>query len=190
MKIFHTFHHRSVPLLAIFLQLIHSLNSLTHKCLRYNNRNNHYSCRSIRNLIINRRGDLYSEIGCYSSISSALFSGSIAVPIDVNVLPDCKRRLSEITSRVQSNLARDVLDLPGLKQQLRDMEEESATSTFWDDTNNAQLLLSNLNNIKSLIFRGTKWSTDCSDISALIDLAIESPNDASKGLFDSYLVRI
>ena len=55
---------------------------------------------------------------CYaSSIES---SGS--KQLDVNALPDSKRRLAELTQKIESNLRKDVVDYTGLTNSLKDME--------------------------------------------------------------------
>ena len=95
---------------------------------------------------------------------------------DVNILPDSKRRFADIETRLQSNLAKDVLDIKSLQQQVRDLEEESTMPNFWDDTNAAQSQLSKLNTIKLLLTRVNKWLSGCEDIRALIALTTEFPD--------------
>jgi hypothetical protein len=42
--------------------------------------------------------------------------------VDVNALPDSKRRLSEMSQKIDSNLGKDVIDYKALVSSLKDME--------------------------------------------------------------------
>lgn len=42
--------------------------------------------------------------------------------LDVNALPDSKRRLSEMSQKIDSNLGKDVIDYKALVSSLKDME--------------------------------------------------------------------
>lgn len=48
--------------------------------------------------------------------------GSDSVFTDANALPDCKRRLGQITSKIDSNLRPEVLDYSMLTSSLKDLE--------------------------------------------------------------------
>jgi len=57
----------------------------------------------------------------YHATSSTEASvGTIAV--DVNALPDCKRRLNEVTQKIESNLRKEVVDYTSISNSLKDME--------------------------------------------------------------------
>jgi hypothetical protein len=111
-----------------------------------------------------------------------LFSTSSDSKLLVNALPDCKRRLSELQQRVDLNLAKGVLDVNNLKESVKDMELESAQPSFWDDPEKAQSLLAELTRIKTLIGRTDQWKNKLGDISTLIELSNESPDDAGRFL--------
>ena len=68
-----------------------------------------------------RRGYSNTRLNCVSSEELA------------NALPDCKRRLGEVQVVIETNHGKAVLDLPGLRQQIKDMELESSQPEFWDD---------------------------------------------------------
>lgn len=100
--------------------------------------------------------------------------------IEVNALPDCKRRLAQAAEKVSSNLAKDVLNVAYLKQTVKDMEQESSQPEFWDDQAKAQEVLGELNRVKMLVARADGWKTSCDDVETIIELANESQDDACK----------
>lgn len=51
--------------------------------------------------------------------------------VDVNALPDCKRRYIELNKLIDFNMAKGVLDIGNLRESVRDMEQESAQPNFW-----------------------------------------------------------
>jgi hypothetical protein len=91
-------------------------------------------------------------------------------PTDVNVLPDSKRKLAEVSEKVKTIMTQDSMNVQRLKQSIRDMEEESSQSKFWDDAQRAQSLLGELNRIKAMVERIEKWKTTCEDVEMLLDL--------------------
>lgn len=108
---------------------------------------------------------------------------STATPnVDVNALPDSKRKLGEVTEKVQSNLAKEVMNLPALRESVRDMEQESAQPEFWDDQDKAQAVLLELNRVKAMVGRAENWQSSCEDIGVLLDMAVEDPDSASEYL--------
>lgn len=94
---------------------------------------------------------------------------------DINALPDSKRRLAEALVKIESNLAKDVLNVNNLRAEVKDMEMESAQPGFWDNQEKAQALLSELNRVKAMVARVDGWKTDCDDVGTLVDMAIEDP---------------
>lgn len=102
----------------------------------------------------------------------------VSAEIDVNVLPDSKRKLSEILEIITNNLAKDVIDYAALVQQVKDLEQESAQPEFWDDQSKAQATLAELNKVKGMVERVDKWKRNCEDAEMLLELAMEDPSEA------------
>ena len=102
--------------------------------------------------------------------------------VDVNALPDSKRKLIEITEKVTSNLAKDVMNVGQLRESVRDMEQESSQPGFWDDQEKAQALLSELNRVKAMVQRAENWLQSCEDVGVLLDMAVEDPESANEYL--------
>ena len=109
----------------------------------------------------------------HTSRLAPMFSG---VEVDVNALPDSKRRIAELKTKVENNLSKDVLNLGNLRGQVKDMEQESSQPEFWDDQDKAQKLLSELNRLKALVARVEGWQTSCEDVETLLEMANEDPN--------------
>lgn len=93
--------------------------------------------------------------------------------VDVNALPDSKRRLSEALVKIESNLNKDVLNVNNLRSSIKDMETESAQPGFWDDQDTAQGLLTELNRVKSMVARVDLWKSSTEDVGALLEMAME-----------------
>lgn len=98
--------------------------------------------------------------------------------IDVNAFPDAKRKLSEVTAKINSNLSPDVLNVQALRASVRDMEEESSQPGFWDNQEKAQSLLSEMNRVKALVDRADNWVASSQDADALLTMATEDETDA------------
>ena len=102
--------------------------------------------------------------------------------VDVNALPDSKRKLIEITEKVNSNLAKDVMNVGQLRESVRDMEQESSQPGFWDEQEKAQTLLSELNRVKATVQRAENWLQSVEDVGVLLDMAVEDPESANEYL--------
>ena len=72
------------------------------------------------------------------------------------------------------------MSLPRLKSSLRDMESESSQPGFWEEGARAQSVLSEMNRVKQLIERAEKWQTTCDDVGVLIEVAMDSPDEAEE----------
>ena len=105
---------------------------------------------------------------------------AIPTSLDVNALPDSKRRLFEAQEKVKSYLSNDVLNYKELVGKVKDLEVESSQSGFWDDQSKAQGVLSRMNDLKSMISRIDKWQSACADVEALVEMASEDPDEARK----------
>lgn len=99
-------------------------------------------------------------------------------PVDVNALPEAKRKLADLLENINSNLSPDVMNVQALRASIRDMEEESSQPSFWDNQEKAQGILSEMNRIKALVDRADKWKSDHEDAGAMLEMAIEG-NDES-----------
>ena len=117
----------------------------------------------------------------YSIRSTSLtFLRDKVTSIDVNIVPDSKRRLLEARDKVSSNLKADVIDYDGLIQKVKDHELESSKPDFWDDQQKAQGTLSEVTRLKALIARVDGWRASCDDVEEHIEMAIEEPDEAGK----------
>lgn len=128
-------------------------------------------CRNSQPLLFNR-------------ISTKIHSASNKI-IDVNALPDCKRRLAEAQTRINENLSTGVIDITALRERVKDMEIESSQSEFWNNAEQAQAILAELNRLKVTISRVDKWTNDCNDVATLIELSGESPEESTSLLSEA-----
>lgn len=104
-----------------------------------------------------------------------------AASIDiVNAVPDSKRRLAEALVKIDSNLAKDVLNVNSLRREILDKETESAQPGFWDNQDKAQSLLSELNRLKALVFRVDSWKTFGDDVNTLLEMAVDESTPADE----------
>jgi hypothetical protein len=104
-----------------------------------------------------------------------------------NALPDCKRRLGEVEEIIETNMGKAVLDLPGLRQQIKDMELESSQPEFWDDADSAQKFMSDLTRVKALVGRIEGWTTSCGDIQGAIELCAEDSELADEFITEALI---
>lgn len=105
---------------------------------------------------------------------------STPVAIDANALPDSKRRISEATKRIESNLSKSVQDYNGLKQKIKYLELESAQPQFWDDQTKAQDTLTEVNRLKTMVDRIDSWNSRRDDVLTLLEMIEEDPSSAGK----------
>lgn len=108
---------------------------------------------------------------------SKLYAEAKEVASDINIIPDSKRRLSELSEMVQSNLSGDVVNYSGLMASVEALESASTAPDFWDDQQKAQSTLSEMNRLKALIKRVDGWKRSCEDTEALLEIATEDPNE-------------
>lgn len=117
------------------------------------------------------RGTTPNTLSCRHTLR--LLAQPIPTDVDVNALPDSKRRLSEALVKIESNLNKDVLNVNNLRSSIKDMETESAQPGFWDDQDTAQGLLTELNRVKSMVARVDLWKSSTEDVGALMEMAME-----------------
>lgn len=102
-----------------------------------------------------------------------------AVEVTVNDLPESKRRMAELSDKIDINLNKGVIDYSRLVESVSDMEQESSQSEFWDDPEAAQLLLSEMNRVKSMIQRVDEWNRIRDDVDVLLEMIIEDPDETA-----------
>ena len=73
---------------------------------------------------------------------------------------------------------RNTFDVPALNAKIKDLEQLSAQPDFWDDQDNAQKLLQELNEYKSNLAQVQGWKTSIGDSEAILDL-LELEQDES-----------
>jgi peptide chain release factor 2 len=97
----------------------------------------------------------------------------------VNDLPDSKRRMSELSGKIDINLKEGVIDYPRLLEAVKDMEQESSQGEFWDNPEAAQTLLTEMNRVKAMIQRVDEWNRIRGDIDVLLEMIVEDPDETS-----------
>lgn len=111
-----------------------------------------------------------------------MLSTNVNSKIDVNDLPDCKRRLTEVSEMVSKNLNEDVINYKELVGKVQDLEQESAQPDFWENQTNAQKVMTEATRLKTLISRVDTWKLYCDDVSTLIEMATEDETEADSAL--------
>ncbi|KAJ1432691.1 peptide chain release factor 2 [Ochromonadaceae sp. CCMP2298] len=106
----------------------------------------------------------------------------MASKVDENALPDSKRRLSEITTKVTANTAPDVINYLNLVESVKDLEIGSSQPEFWDDQTSAQATMSEITRLKDMVARVDRWRNGIDDSGALIQMAVEDDGEADQYL--------
>ncbi|MFU8883996.1 MAG: peptide chain release factor 2 [Cyanobacteriota bacterium] len=83
-------------------------------------------------------------------------------------LSDFKRDLSELTDRLGQ--AQDCLDLAALTARQRDLEQLASQPDFWDDQQQAQLKMRQLDEVKAQIEQLARWQASVADAEATLEL--------------------
>jgi len=99
---------------------------------------------------------------------------------DVNALPDSKRRLSEIRAKLEENLSSNVINFDHLVGSVNDLEQATIQSSFWDDSDKAQSMLTELNNVRATVKRVENWKEKVDDISTLIELVAQEKAEIAR----------
>lgn len=73
---------------------------------------------------------------------------------------------------------RSIFDLPTLNAKIHDLEKLAAQPEFWDDPSTAQVILQELNDLKSTLEQYQKWQAQLEDASAIAEL-LELDTDKS-----------
>lgn len=135
------------------------------------------------------RGHIYNactSINHYHSGKTLLFSTndkqSTPIVVDANTIPDYKRRMLELSKRIDDYVQGDRLRFKELPATIKDLEIMVTQEGFWDNQSKAQRTLVELNKAKDTLDRIKKWRHFEGDIKALLELVSElSPEDA-KGM--------
>lgn len=111
---------------------------------------------------------------------------------DANTLPDCKRRLESLVTKLGTSLSRESLGYKQLVFAAKDLEMTSMQPEFWDDQSKAQAVLTALNNKKALVSKIDDWFVQKDDIATILEMAAEDPADSVSYLTEalSMLARI
>ena len=99
---------------------------------------------------------------------------------DVNALPDSKRRLSEISAKLEENLSSNIINFDQLVGFVNDLEHTTIQPGFWDDPDQAQSTLTELNNVRAAVKRVTNWREKVDDISTLIEMVAQEKADIAR----------
>ncbi|RZO49248.1 MAG: peptide chain release factor 2 [Prochlorococcus sp. MED-G132] len=90
-------------------------------------------------------------------------------------LTDFKRDLSELTDRLGQ--AQDCLDVPALNARQQDLEQLAAQPDFWDDQQNAQKQMRQLDEVKAQLVQIKLWRSAVNDAQATLELYDLEPDD-------------
>ena len=139
---------------------------------------------SFQNVFHSRTSSLFTR-NCISQ-----FSTTAKLPInpqqppvfDINSIIDCKRRLIEVSKRIEEYTKSNFVQYEQLEPKIRDLEIEITQEGFWDNQSKAQRILSELTKAKETVGRVKKWKTQEEDTKALLELVAELPLDESIGI--------
>ncbi|MCP4973952.1 MAG: peptide chain release factor 2 [Prochlorococcus sp.] len=94
-------------------------------------------------------------------------------------LTDFKRDLSELTDRLGN--AQDCLDVPALNARQQDLEQLAAQPDFWNDQQNAQKQMRQLDEVKAQLAQLSRWHRAIDDAQATLELYDLEPDDEMLG---------
>ncbi|MEA5411513.1 peptide chain release factor 2 [Synechococcus sp. BA-120 BA3] len=94
-------------------------------------------------------------------------------------LTDFKRDLSELTDRLGH--AQDCLDVPALKARQRDLEQLASQPGFWDDQQQAQRQMRQLDEVKAQLEQLQQWQAAIDDARATLELYDLEPDEELLG---------
>ncbi|MEA5398959.1 peptide chain release factor 2 [Synechococcus sp. BA-124 BA4] len=90
-------------------------------------------------------------------------------------LTDFKRDLSELTDRLGH--AQDCLDVPALNARQQDLEQLASQPDFWDDQQQAQKQMRQLDEVKAQLEQLKQWRTAVDDARATLELYDLEPDE-------------
>lgn len=112
-----------------------------------------------------------SSLHCVSQFATFKQRLRCVAKDDVNALPDSKRRLSDVSIRLEENMSPNVVNYPRLLGSLQDLELTTSQPNFWGEADKAQSVVAEQNRVKAMIKRIETWKSTIEDISSLIDIA-------------------
>jgi peptide chain release factor 2 len=93
------------------------------------------------------------------------------------VHPDVAADLKELSTTLSSIEA--VMDVPALRKQIADLEEETARPDLWNDQENAQQVTSRLSHLQGELRRVTDLRQRLDDLTVLYELAEDEGDQGS-----------
>lgn len=93
------------------------------------------------------------------------------VPCDIVATPELEETLSELQQTLAS--IESVLDLPGMRSAIAELEEQAGAPDLWDDQARAQDVTSRLSLMQSELRRVTDMRRRIDDLAVLIELAAD-----------------
>ncbi len=85
---------------------------------------------------------------------------------------------------------RTIFDVPALKAKIQDLEQIAAQPEFWDDQNQAQETLQELNDLKDHIHQYYQWQTHLEDTRAVVELLELETDEALLQEAESTIVKL
>ncbi|WP_400162337.1 peptide chain release factor 2 [Brevibacillus sp. TJ4] len=99
-------------------------------------------------------------------------------------IADIKQEMSSMAKRLAD--IRGSLDLPEKQERIGELEERMLAPDFWDDNDQAQKTISELNAIKGMVETMSKLDSQYEDIEVMLELVIEEgDNSMVQDLYDS-----
>ncbi|MGD1859258.1 MAG: peptide chain release factor 2 [Leptolyngbyaceae cyanobacterium] len=89
---------------------------------------------------------------------------------------DLKRDLATLTERLSN--AQDYLDIDAITAKIQDLEQQAAQPELWDEPENAQRILQELNDYKAQLEQLQRWQTQVADTEAILELLEEDSDEA------------
>ncbi|MDJ0800540.1 MAG: peptide chain release factor 2 [Calothrix sp. MO_167.B12] len=81
---------------------------------------------------------------------------------------ELKREIEMLSERLGKT--QDYLDIPALQAKIQDLEQISAQPEFWEDRNQAQTTLQELNDLKAHLQQYHQWQSNLEDTKAVLEL--------------------
>lgn len=109
---------------------------------------------------------------------------------DVNAIPESKRRLCDVTLKLEENMSPNIINYHMLLGSLKDLELTTSQPKFWDEPEKAQSTLAEQNKAKAMVKRIENWKSTVEDISSLIEFASqEDAQSSSKSVHSCHKFR-
>ena len=83
-----------------------------------------------------------------------------------------------------------IFDLPALRQQINELEEQSASQTFWDDPSSANKTLQRLSRLKGILTPFAALDKTERDIAELFEMLKQEPDSSLEKEADSMAIQL